>query len=255
MTPDERRLIQDLFDRMRAMGRIDKDRDAEALIHQLVNAHPDSLYMMVQNVIVQEQALAQSEQRMQELEAEIQALRRPEPQQGAGGGGSFLGGLFGGQAGRAAPAASAGFGGQRGGAVPSYGAEAPRQSPWGSTGGSQSGGFQGTSTPQQPVPQQPARSGGGFLSGAMSTAAGVAGGMLAANAIGSMLGGGHGGGGLFGGGAASHQTQGNTPLPGPQQDHTQTASADDGLTEEDYDIDTADDGGGDVGGGDDSMDV
>lgn len=250
MTPDERRLIQDLFDRMRGIGRIDKDRDAEALIHQLVNAHPDSLYMLVQNVLVQEHALNQSEQRMQELEAENEALRRPAQSQQGSGGGSFLGGLFGGGGGRPAPSASAGFGGaQRVGSVPSAGPlEAPRQTPWGNTGAAQSGGFQGTSAPQQPMAQQPARSGGGFLSGAMSTAAGVAGGMLAANAIGSMLGGGHGG-GLFGGGNA-HQTQSNQPLPGPQDGTQQASNADNGLTDEDYDIDTVDDSGGD-----DSMDV
>lgn len=246
MTPDERRLIQDLFDRMRGMGRIDKDRDAEALIHQAVNAHPDSLYMLVQTVLVQENALGQSEQRMRELEEENETLRgRQQPQAQGSGGGSFLGGLFGSK-----PAAQAS-------SVPSSGG-----SPWGNRGGvgagNQSAGFQGTSGYQgggyqpapQPMPQQaaaPARSGGGFLAGAMTTAAGVAGGMLAADAIRNMMGGSHGSSGHD---TARHDT------PAAAQNNTQTA-ADDGLTDEDYDIDTAaeDDSGADFGGGDDSMDV
>ncbi len=253
MTPDERKLIQDLFDRMRAVGRIDKDTDAEALIHRAVNAHPDSLYILVQTALVQEHALNQSEQRMQDLEQEVAALRAQQPSQPqAAGGGSFLGGLFGGK-----PAAA------QASAVPSSGS-----SPWGNRGagaGTQSAGFQGNAGyPQgggyQPAPVQqplqqaaPAKSGGGFLAGAMTTAAGVAGGMLAANAIGSMLGGGQGG-GLFGGGhnTAKHD-QGTTPAAA--QPNAQTAS-DDGLTEEDYEVDTADDtGSDDFGGGDDSMDV
>lgn len=242
MNADERKLITDLFDRMRGMGRIDKDRDAEALIHQAVNAHPDSLYMMVQTVLIQENALAQSESRMRELEEEIQALQqRQAPAQASSGGGSFLGGLFGGGAGAARPAA--------GGSVPTFGGGgAPaRQSPWGAQAGNQSSGFQGSSTPQQPMAQPaPARSGGGFLAGAMTTAAGVAGGMLAADAIRNMMGGGSHG--------ADATKQASTQQPAAQ-DNSQTASADNGLTEEDYDIDNADDSGADFGGGDDSMDV
>jgi hypothetical protein len=57
----------------------------------------------------------------------------------------------------------------------------------------------------------PAASGGGFLASAMRTATGVAGGLLAANAIESLLGGGRGGlfgpagfaGGGFGGGGTT----------------------------------------------------
>ena len=246
MTPDERGLIQDLFDRMRGMGRIDKDLDAEALIHRAVNAHPDSLYIMVQTVLVQENALAQSEQRMRELEEQVERLSPRQPQAQASGGGSFLGGLFGGSKAAEAP--------PRGGSVPSYGAAPAGGSPWGNQGGGQAGGYQqgGYQPAPQPVQQAaPARSGGGFLGSAMTTAAGVAGGMLAANAISGMMGGGNHGGGLFGGGAKNDAAR-HDPAPTPQA-NTQTAASEE-LTDEDYDIDTTDDSGGDVGG-DDSMDV
>ncbi|KAB2910957.1 MAG: DUF2076 domain-containing protein, partial [Hyphomicrobiaceae bacterium] len=94
MTPDERRLITDLFDRMRSFGAPEKDREAEALINQSVRAVPDAPYMLVQSVLVQEQALEAANSRVQELEERVRALEdggraRPESS------GSFLGGLFG----------------------------------------------------------------------------------------------------------------------------------------------------------------
>ena len=96
MTPDERQLITGLFDRMRAFALPQKDREAEALINQAVRAMPDAPYMLVQSVLVQEQALEAANARVQELEARVRDLEQgAQPQQG---GGSFLGGLFGGHA-------------------------------------------------------------------------------------------------------------------------------------------------------------
>jgi hypothetical protein len=54
MTPGERQLVTDLFDRMRGFGPPEKDREAEALINQSVRAMPDASYMLVQSVLVQE---------------------------------------------------------------------------------------------------------------------------------------------------------------------------------------------------------
>ena len=62
MTPEERQLIAGLFDRMRSYGAPEKDREAEALINQSVRANPDAPYMLVQSVLVQEQALQASQQ-------------------------------------------------------------------------------------------------------------------------------------------------------------------------------------------------
>ena len=189
MTPDERQMIAGLFDRMRQQGAIDKDRDADALIRDTVRQMPDAPYIMVQSVLVQEMALQQSEGRIRELEDRIQALEaQAKPQQNSG---SFLGGLFGG--GAAAPARPASVpvaGRQQSGG---FGAQAPRAaapSPWGGQpqqpmAPQQGYGQQGYG---QPMPVQQG-GGGGFMRSAMTTAAGVAGGMLAANAISNMMGG------------------------------------------------------------------
>ena len=99
MTPEERQLIAGLFDRMRSYGAPEKDREAEALINQSVRANPDATYMLVQSVLVQEQALQAANNRVQELEDQLRehggrrraarrALRRlPRRLSGAAAGG------------------------------------------------------------------------------------------------------------------------------------------------------------------------
>jgi hypothetical protein len=179
MTPEERDLIAGLFERMRGMGSIDKDREAEDFIVRSVRQTPDAAYMLVQSVLVQENALQQAGDRIEELEDRVRELERSQPR-AAQGGGSFLGGLFGGGRSQEEP---------RGSSVPPIGSrredsryEEPRGggSPW---GGQQRAGAFGQGGPLQ---QQ---GGGGFLRGAMTTAAGVAGGMLLANSIGGLMGG------------------------------------------------------------------
>ena len=96
MTPEERQLISGLFDRMRSYGAPDKDRDAEALINQWVRANPDATYMLVQSVLVQEQALEAANDRVQELEdaaARMEGRGDARPRARSGG---FLGGVWGG---------------------------------------------------------------------------------------------------------------------------------------------------------------
>ena len=175
MTPEERQLVTGLFDRMRNFGNPEKDRDAEALISERVRAMPDAPYMLVQSVLVQEQALQQAEARIRDLEDQVRDMESSQSRAPASGG-SFLGGLFGG--GR--PAAQPGPTsvppiGSRAADFPAAGRDRPapydRPGPYYDT----------------PPPQGPA--GGGFLRSAMSTAAGVAGGVLAAGAIRDLMGG------------------------------------------------------------------
>jgi len=180
MTPEERDLISGLFDRMRGMGSIDKDREAEDFIARSVRQTPDAAYMMVQTVLVQENALQQAGDRIEDLEDRVRELERGQPQAAAQGGGSFLGGIFGGGRSQEEPRSSS---------VPPIGSrrepsryDEPQGggSPWGQQ---RSGAFgQGT-------PMQQQGGGGGFLRGAMTTAAGVAGGMLLANSLSGMMGG------------------------------------------------------------------
>lgn len=173
MTPEERDLITGLFERMRGMGAIDKDREAEDLIARSVRQAPDAAYMLVQSVLVQEHALQEAGARMEELEARIRELE--QGQQRPAGSGSFLGGFLGGGRGAAEPSS---------GSVPAIGSRAPAfegdrpqaGSPW----AQRQAAFGQAAEPQ---------GGGGFLRGAMTTAAGVAGGMLLANSIRGMLGG------------------------------------------------------------------
>lgn len=181
MNSDERQLITDLFARMQGQGTVAKDAQAAALIAQQVRATPDAAYMLVQSVLVQEMALQQADERIRDLEAQVAELEQQSVPAPAAGGGSFLGGLFGGSQ-PAAPARP-----MARGSVPAMGSRtAPAQatraqpaSPWGNSAGAQ---------PQQP-PVQAGGGGGGFMRSAMATAAGVAGGMLMADGIRNMMGG------------------------------------------------------------------
>jgi uncharacterized protein len=175
MTPEERQLITGLFDRMRNLGTVEKDRDAETLINDRVRATPDAPYMLVQSVLVQEQALQQAEARIRQLEEQMRDLEAGEARAPASGG-SFLGGLFGG--GRPA-------GQPTGTSVPPIGSRAADFPPPGrdrAAFGSHAGAYDAQ-------PPQAAGGGGGFMRSAMATAAGVAGGMLAAGAIRDLMGG------------------------------------------------------------------
>jgi uncharacterized protein len=175
MTPDERQLITGLFDRMRGVGSVEKDRDAETLINQCVRQLPDSAYMLVQSVLVQEHALRQADQRIRELEHQVQRLEaqvaESRPTQS---GGSFLGGLFGGAKteAQAQPPLR--------GSVPVTGRPSPGL-------GGQPLGAAAASPSDRSAAAQPWE-GGGFLRSALATAAGVTGGMLLADTIRGMIG-------------------------------------------------------------------
>lgn len=220
MTPDERQLISGLFDRMRTVGAIEKDRDAEALIVQAVRQMPDAPYMLVQSVLVQEVALQQADQRIRDLEERMGQLEQQDRPAASGGG--FLGGLFGG-GGR--PGAQPGSANR--GSVPAM----PRQSP----------GFGGAQTPwaqqgQQQPAQQAMGGGGSFMRSAMATAAGVAGGMLLADGIRNMM---NSPGDSGGAKAAESQPASNTEPPAEDAQH------DDNVQDAGYD-DSSDWGGGDM---------
>jgi hypothetical protein len=177
MSPEERQLIVGLFDRMRNFGAPDKDRDAEALIAREVRANPDAPYMLVQSVLVQEQALQAANDRVLELEDQLRAMEGGGREQRGGRAGGFLGGGYWGDRRGEEPRSSVPQVGAR--ATPSA-YEARPSSAW----------SQGAAQPQAQQPAPPAASGGGFMKSALATAAGVAGGMLLAGSIRDMMGGG-----------------------------------------------------------------
>jgi uncharacterized protein len=187
MNAEERQLITDLFDRLRSVGAVDKDRDAESLIISNARQNPDAGYLLVQNVLVQEHLVQQQQQELQAMQARIEELeamvsrQQPQHQQPAGNGG-FLGGMFGGRP-AAAPAPSVPV--SRQAPAPTY---TQASSPWGNRSAAPQGGQYQQPPAYQPPPQQAAPGGGGgFMRSAMGMAAGVAGGMLAANAISNMM--------------------------------------------------------------------
>lgn len=155
------------------------DREADALIADLFNRYPEARYRITQTAFVQEAALVEAQNRIRQLEWELENARQQAQAQPQRGG--LFGGMFGG--GNPRPAA-----------------------------------------PMPPPPQpvyppgynpgmlQPQRAGSGFLGTALTTAAGVAGGMVLGNALMSMFSGGHGGGAaqaasFAGGGGAFGQEQ------------------------------------------------
>ncbi|BAI76575.1 hypothetical protein AZL_e02300 (plasmid) [Azospirillum sp. B510] len=178
MTPEERTLLSDLFRRLREVEAQQhsqpRDAEAEDFIRRSVQDQPLSSYYMAQTVLVQQQALTAAQTRIEDLERQL----RDRPAQPAPSGGSFLSNALGigrGPWGRPAEPPPA----------PSYQQPAADRSPWGAAPAA------AYPPPQYSPPPYPqpglAPRGGGFFAGAAQTAAGVAGGMLAASAISSLL--------------------------------------------------------------------
>lgn len=138
------------------------DPEADRLINDLFARYPEARYRITQTAFVQEAALVEATNRIQQLEWEVENARRQGQAQAAqAGGGGMFGGLFGGRS------------------------NAPMPPPM----------------PPRPQPQYPAgynpqalaqqsRGGMGFLGTAAAAAAGVAGGMLLGNMLMGALGGG-----------------------------------------------------------------
>lgn len=231
MNADEQKLLTGLFERTKQAATAQRDPDAERFIAEQVKAQPAAPYLLAQAVIVQEQALTACNDRIQALEAQVAELQRAEPAQAPSGG--LFGSLFGGQRQTSVPSTgpapgpwgNAGSMAPQGGTMPSQGGMPPQ-------GGMQGGPMQGGpwAGAQQAQPQ-----GGGFLRGALGTAAGVAGGALMFEGIKNMMGG-HS---LFGGAGSASGTQQpnagetivnnyyNDDKAGQDDKSTQTASADD----------------------------
>ena len=57
MTPQEQQLVADLFDRLASLEGQRRDPDAERLIREGLGRAPNSVYALVQSVLVQDEAL------------------------------------------------------------------------------------------------------------------------------------------------------------------------------------------------------
>ena len=151
MQSEERELITGLFGRLQPFESQPRDGEAEALIKDLAVRQPAAPYLLVQTVLVQEQALKAAQERIAELEARAGA----------------------------APAASGFLG------------SAPKISPWGAPAAPAAPppSVPPTRSPlQAAVAPQQGGGGGSFLRSAMATAAGVAGGALLFEGIRNLMG-------------------------------------------------------------------
>ena len=83
MTPQERQLIDDLFDRLAKLESAKRDPEAMSAIMQGLRNAPNAVYALVQTALVQDEALKRADMRIQELEAGA-------GQQGQGQPGGFL---------------------------------------------------------------------------------------------------------------------------------------------------------------------
>lgn len=268
MTNEERDLITQFIQRVggtpiRAPGSVPSsvpatqalppiDREADTLIADLMQRYPEARYRLTQMAFVQEHALAEAQNTINRLQWELDQARaqqapampaaspwgaaaQPQPQQSRG----LFGGLFGGRP-SAPPPPPPGYGQPTGYGQPQFGAQPPQ--------------------PVYPPGYQPGmyqqRGGSGFLGSALTTAAGVAGGMVVGNMLMN----------AFSGGGAAHAAnaaaasspwtsptaatdpyaQGGEPKDGGWQDATPSSYQDNGGQDSGWQ-DTADSGWTDQG--------
>lgn len=155
MTPQERDIITQFVERATRAGGQPIDQEADRLLAELFARHPEARYRIAQTAFIQEHALAEAQNRIRQLEWQLQnqAGMQGQPQQAPQSRG-FLGGLFGG------------------------GQPQPQTQPMRPMG-----------PPPQPIQApnaaalQQAQGRPGFLGTAAMTAVGVVGGVLLGNAI------------------------------------------------------------------------
>jgi hypothetical protein len=195
MTPQERQLIDDLFDRLATLENSPRDPEAERVIIDGLRRAPNAAYALVQTALVQDEALKRANAHIEELESRAQSTQASS--------GSFLDSMR-----------DTVFG-----QSPSHGSvpnirppetAASRGPVWNSGQVLNSGYADPRSTGYAPVSGYPGATigsaGGSFLGTAAATAAGVIGGSLLMNSIRGLMGGNHQGFGdasAFSGGAES----------------------------------------------------
>jgi hypothetical protein len=206
MTPQERQLVDDLFDRLAKVENAPRDPDATAAIQEGLRNAPNAIYALVQTVLVQDEALKRANAHIQELEQ----ARAPELAQSGGFLDSMRDAVFGQGSRSSVPNVpppvpnrpvwnsgqvlppSQGQGRYDQGHYDqgpygqgSYGQGQYGQGPYGQQGYGQQGGF------GQSFGASPFGGGGSFLGTAAAAAAGMVGGSLLLNGIRGMMGGHH----------------------------------------------------------------
>ena len=84
MTPQERQLINELFQRLASLESNPRDPDAEAMIREGLRRAPNAVYSLVQSVLVQDEALKAANNRIQDYEQQFGGPQQGEQQQPRG---------------------------------------------------------------------------------------------------------------------------------------------------------------------------
>jgi hypothetical protein len=71
MTPEERNLVTDLFDRLAEVEDTERDPEAERAISDGLRRAPNAIYVLVQTALVQDEALKRADARIRDLEAQL----------------------------------------------------------------------------------------------------------------------------------------------------------------------------------------
>jgi uncharacterized protein len=180
MTPQERQLVDDLFDRLSKVESAPRDPDAVAAMTEGLRKAPNAVYALVQTVLVQDEALKQAHHRIEELEA----AGAPAQRQSGGFLDSMRDSIFGqsqphGSVPNVPPPRDTGSRPVwNSGQVLQQGQQ-PYGAPQGQMGGPMGGAFGGAM----------GGGGGSFLGTAAATAAGMVGGSLLLNSFRGMMGG------------------------------------------------------------------
>jgi len=181
MTPQERQLVDDLFDRLSKVESAPRDPEAAAAIVQGTRKAPNAIYPLVQTVLLQDEALRRAHDRIQQLESQDAGETRSS--------GGFLDSMR---------ETIFGQSPQRGSVPNVRPPEMPNRPTWNSGQVMQQA--QGPGQYNQAPYGQPGQQygappmgggGGSFLGTAAAAAAGVVGGSLLLGSIRSMMGGGN----------------------------------------------------------------
>jgi uncharacterized protein len=76
MNNEESQLLRDFLSQLTLIRGVSKDAEADRLIQEAAVSQPDALYLLVQKAMLQDQALRQSQARIQALQQQVDQARR-----------------------------------------------------------------------------------------------------------------------------------------------------------------------------------
>src|ERR1700683_4130729 len=83
MTPQEKQLVEELFDRLAQVENLPRDPEAERLIAQGLGSAPHAVYALTQTALLQDEALKRANARIEELQGELAGRAASDAQRGS----------------------------------------------------------------------------------------------------------------------------------------------------------------------------